>query len=88
MWLGTVRAEVRFWFSKGDQFHKGVVVVRVREGLAAERLAGGDAVALLKQLLSLHRSFPATASLASNGTCSGGGVVFTQSRPARAYGRW
>lgn len=79
----TERVEVRFRCSEGDQFRKGVAVGRVPDGSDAGLHAGGGAVVLLVELLSLNLHLPANAPLASYRMVSSEYAVISQNTATR-----
>ncbi|CAN0128875.1 unnamed protein product, partial [Pylaiella littoralis] len=62
-WECADRVELRFRFSKDDQFRKGTVVTRVRVGPRCRSEAGGGAVDVMIDLLSCCRALPSHAPL-------------------------
>ena len=68
LWPTADKIEVRVRGHKGDQDQIGIVRVRTRDeitGLRAGYRADGGAVALMVELMSCHRSLPASAPLSS-----------------------
>ena len=68
LWPTADKIEVRVRGRKGDQDQIGSVRVRTRDeitGLRAGYRADGGAVALMAELMSCHRSLPASAPLSS-----------------------
>ena len=70
-WVLADRVEVRFRSSKGDQFRKGAVVTRTRSGASRSVEAGGGAVDLMVELLSLYTFLPSCAPLVAFGVGHG-----------------
>jgi len=67
-WRRAIRADVRFRGHKADQTQRGSTLVRVREvanGPRSQIGAGGGAVALLVELMSVHMALPGSAPLCS-----------------------
>ena len=65
-WHQVTSIEVRFRGSKGDQAEQGSVIVRTRDDASGTRSgvgAGGGAVALMAELLSVYPPMPESASL-------------------------
>ena len=68
LWPTADKIEVRVRVHKGDQDQIGSVCVRTRDEMAGPRAgyrADGGAVALVVELMSSHRSLPASAPLSS-----------------------
>ena len=67
-WHQATSIEVRFRGHKGDQAQHGSVIVRTRDDASGTRSgvgAGGGAVALMVELLSVYPTMPESAPLSS-----------------------
>ena len=67
-WHQATSIEVRFRGHKGDQAQQGSVIVRTRDDASGTRSgvgAGGGAVALMVELLSVYPTMPESAYLSS-----------------------
>ena len=68
-WPSADRVEVRFDGGKGDQMRRGTVISRYRhrstQGSDWVAGLGGDAVALMMELMSCHPSFPGDTPIAA-----------------------
>ena len=65
-WHQATSIEVRFRGHKGDQAQQGSVIVRTRDDASGTRSgvgAGGGAVALMVELLSVYPTMPESAGL-------------------------
>ena len=89
-WHQDTSIEVRFRGHKGDQAQQGSVIVRTRDDASGTRSgvgAGGGAVALMVELLSVYPTMPESAPLSSY-RCGNEVSVWRYPEPLRHYARW
>ena len=89
-WHQATSIEVRFRGHKGDQAQQGSVIVRTRDDASGTRSgvgAGGGAVALMVELLSVYPTMPGSAPLSSY-QCGNEVRVWRYPEPLRHFARW
>ena len=91
-WHQATSIDVRFRNHKGDQAQQGSVIVGTRDDASGTRSgvgAGGGAVALMVELLSVYPKMPESAPLSSY-RCShyAGGRGDVSQRVIQGEGRW
>ena len=89
-WHQATSIEVRFRGHKGDQARQGSVIVRTRDDASGMRSgvgAGGGAVALMVELLSVYPTMPESAPLSFIGVVTRLECGDTR-RPSRHFARW
>ena len=89
-WHQATSTKVRFRVHKGDQAQQGPVILHTRDDASGTRSgvgAGGGAVALMVELLSVYPTMPESAPLSSY-RCGNEVSVWRYPEPLRHYARW
>lgn len=85
-WHLATKVVIRFRGNKGDREQRGSLIVRTRDecrGPRSEVDAGGGAVAVLVELLSVHPALPRNAALSSV-RCGGSVAAWQYSQALKA----